>query len=446
MASLLGIILIILGIFFVFFFIWAIVYSIGKKNFKEVLLSALNIALIAGVIGAVIGVLLSIFAIFSIGFTGLLATIVLGLCGFGILGVPFLLLMFTYYGLPEGVRKAIFYFICIPLLLAILFGICWLLYTAFTAGTLPEYLKFASPIFEGAESGFGELAKFRHCLYADPRCPFFISWEDASIQSAREELYVIVGFSEKKILSDNTVNLMVSLSVSNPELAELKIKPKCYLGKDKEKELTVKNMGTYSYGDEFIFPSTVSGQELHTSFRCVGDVPEAADKNLYSDNIIIELERPVAVKTIWPIWIGEQPRMGIVKSEMKFNAPYMVSLGSHNDMPFEEGKDYDFQLTIKRKEEDVKLKEIESILVSFPEDILAGCDNFEAIDHEFELGAYPYESLKALTQYEKEYDKFIFPCILYVISAPKQAVVAPMELEAYYTVYSDYKTLVTKSP
>ncbi len=438
--------ILIISILVAIFFITAVVFTISKGLFGEVALNSLHIALFAGLIGAVIGVLLSLFAIFSIGLKGLLGTIVLAISGFIILGFITWIFVFTYNGLPEQVRRIVLYVVIIPLILAIIVGLIWGLTIAFRSGTLPQYLKFASPLFEGGGKAFSELAKFRYCLYADPRCPFFVSWEDPNIQSTQEEFSVSVKFSEKNILSNDNLNMLVSLSVSNPELSELHVKPKCFLKKDKDRELDISMMGSYSYGDEFIFPTTAPGQKLHTSFRCGGEITEAIDKNLYTEYVVVELERPVAVKTIWPVWIGDEPYMGIVRSEMKFDAPYMISLGSNNDMPFQQGKEYDFQLTIKRKEEKVKLKKIESISILFPENILANCDHLEGQDHELQLNEYDYENLKELTQYDEELDKFIFPCSLFVSIAPTKAVMDPFELEAYYTVYSDHKTMITKSP
>ncbi|UZE93843.1 MAG: hypothetical protein IB618_03710 [Candidatus Pacearchaeota archaeon] len=398
------------------------------------------------IIGGVIGVLLSLFAIYDLGFSGLLATLILGVVGAFGLGLLFFVFTAVVKGLSNLIGERGARIITGLLAGAVIGAIFGLFFSPLGVTIMPEYLKFADPLKETVVDGLEELAKFRHCLYADPRCPFFVSWEDPNVQSIVEEFNVKVDFSERRILPDNTINLLVSLSVRNPEFAELHIKPKCFFKKDKERELIVERMGSYAFGDEFVFGTTSPGQELHTTFRCIGEIPEAADKNIYSEYVVVELERPVGVKTIWPVWIGEQPRMGIVRSEMKFNAPYIVALGSNNDMPFEEGKEYDFQLTIKRKEKGAKLKEIETINVKFPEDVLASCDNFEGIDHEFELSDYDYDSLKNIAQYEKEYDKFIFPCGLYVVSAPKEAVMAPFELEAYYRVYSDYSIRIIKSP
>ncbi len=415
-------------------------------SLREIWQACLGSMIAGAIIGAVLGVILSLFAIFNLGFSGLLATLVLGLMGALIIAIIFGAVTFIVKGLANLIGEKGARIVAGLFAGAVIGAIIGLFFSPLGVAVMPEYLKFADPLREAVINGGRELATFRHCLYADPRCPFFVQWETPNIQSSREELSVDVDFSENKILPDNTINLVVSLSVSNPEFADLHIKPKCYFKREKERELAVERMGSYTFGDEFVFPTTAPGQELHTSFRCSGEIPEAADKNIYSEYVVIELERPVAVKTIWPIWIGEQPKIGIVKSEMKFNAPYVVSLGSYNDMPFEEGKEYDFQLTVLRKERDAQFKKVDSILVNFPEDVLANCEHFEGLDHEFELKDYTYDELKNLTQYDKESDKFIFPCSLYVVSAPKEAVMSPFELEAYYTVYSDHSTRIIKSP
>jgi hypothetical protein len=316
------------------------------------------------------------------------------------------------------------------------------------AGTLPEYLKFASPVFEGVQKGFKELGMYRYCLTADEKCPFFVPWDEPTVQSQQEELSVNVLFDEKKIKADNTVSLRVDLAIKNPTLAELTIKPKCYLKSKDEKgsELTVERMGSYSYGDEFKINGTKENEEVHTQFYCSGDVPEAEGKNVYSEKVIVELERPVSVKTTWPVWIGSTPRKGLVRSTMSFNAPYTVSLASNNDMPFEEGKDYSFQVSIQKRAEDVQFKRLQSVTISLPDDIMAECEKpFENINYAIELGDASYETLKNITQYDKDLDKFVFPCTLYVSSAPQQAVQAPMQLEARYSVSSDYDTRIFKS-
>ena len=219
------------------------------------------------------------------------------------------------------------------------------------------------------------------------------------------------------------------------------------MGKNKSEELQIDRMGSYSYGDEFVFGRTSQGQELHTSLRCTGDIAEAGEKSVYSDIVILTLERPVSVKTTWPVQIGQEPKIGLVKSEMKFNAPYTIAMTSDNDMPFAEGREYDFQVVLKRRQEDARLAGVDYINVKYSDDISASCENgFEGIDHEIELSGYTYDALKNLTQFDSQLDRFSWPCNLYVSAAPRQAVLSPMELEAKYNVYSDYITRIVKSP
>jgi len=437
-------------LFIIFGAIIGLIFGIVSKGegnvsytLREIRDAALGAAVPGLIIGGVTGVLLSLFAIFNIGrLSGLLATLVLGILGALGMAIIFAAFAALVKGLSNLIGEKTARILTGLIAGAVIGAILGIFFSPLGLKLMPEYLKFASPLIEGVQKGVKELAKFRYCLYADPKCPFFVSWENPNVQSAKEELYVNVGFSEKEI-KDNNLNMLVSLSVKNPEFSELEIKPKCYFKKSKERELKVQNLGAYSSGDEFIFPT--SDEEMHTTFRCSGYIPEAIDKNIYNEVVVVELERPVAVKTTWPIWIGSQPRKGIVKSEMKFNAPYIVSLGSRNDLPFNEGREYDFQLTIKRREDDVKLKRIDEILISYPEDILVSCKHFKSLDHELEFRDTSYDNLKNLTQYDKEFDKFIFPCSLYVISAPKEAVMAPIEMDSRYVVYSDYDTRIIKS-
>ncbi|MCX8194429.1 MAG: hypothetical protein N3G19_03700, partial [Candidatus Pacearchaeota archaeon] len=302
----------------------------GKVSYhlREILDAALSAAIAGAIIGAIVGVVLSLFAIYNLGFSGLLATLVLGLsCA---LGAALLFAAFTFLvkGLANLIGEKGARVVMGIVSGAVIGAMIGIFFSPMGITVMPEYLKFADPLRETVVKGLTEFAKFRHCFYADPRCPFFVPWEDPNIQSVEEEFDVDIEFSEKKILPDNTINVLVSLSVKNPEFGDLRIKPRCYFKKDKERELDIEKMGAYSYGDEFIFPTTAPGQEIHTSFRCTGEIPEAADKNIYTEYIVIVLERPVAVKTTWPVWIGKQPRIGIVRSEMKFNAPYIISLGT----------------------------------------------------------------------------------------------------------------------
>lgn len=416
----------------------------GEKTLGAAMRAAAVPAFIGAVIGGVIGVLLSLFAIIDLGISGLLSTLVLALGGIAIFGFLGFVWGLLDYAVPEA-KTALGWIVVI----VVIIGLAWAAITMYRAGTLPEYLKFASPVFETIQEGIKEMAEFRHCLTADPRCPLFPSFDDPNIQNVKEELSVDVSFDEKRIKPDDTVSLLVKLTVRNPELAELRIKPRCYFkSKEEEKggrEMIVERLGSYSYGNEFRFPSTTEFEKLNTQFYCYGEIPEAIDKNIYSEKIIIELERPVAVKTTWPVWIGSRPRRGIVRSSMAYNAPYTVSLASNNDMPFEEGKEYGFQVTIKRRVDDVKLKRVESIVIYVPEEMMAECEHFEGIE-ELEFREASYKALKEITQFDIEQDKFVFPCKLYIASAPAQSVLAPILLQSYYSVSSDYSTRIFKSP
>jgi|GEM_PF-2366041 len=412
-------------------------YSIGGASKL-----ALPAGLVGGIIGAIVGVLLSLFAVFSIGLQGLFATLVLGLIGFAA-GFAFVwLVTFIWYASPPGLRK----FFATIFTIVVIFGVIVLAIFLWRQPFTREYLKFALPLFEQVGKGWHDLrVSWGACLYLKPPCPFLIDWESPNVQSAQEELNIQVEFSDSKIIQDK-INLAVALSVANPELAELHVRPRCYLGKDKKQELQVENMGSYSYGDEFVFGTTRPGEELHTSFRCVGSVPEAAEKQVYSEYVVVTLERPVSVKTTWPVQIGQEPNIGFVKSTMQFNAPYTIAMLSNNDMPFKEGQKYDFSIVLKKRAEDAMFKHLDYMSIKFPEDLIIACEGFKGLDHELEIRDYSYEVLKNITQYEKTYDKFSWPCSLYVASAPRMAVLAPVEIESKYVVYSDHVTRVIKSP
>lgn len=411
---------------------------------KESFANAVPAGVAGGIIGAIIGVVLSLFAILNIGFSGLFASIVLGTAGFFIGFAALGLLTFVWYLLPPVIRRpAISLFVFI-----IIIAIIWLAIFFWKLPLTREYLKFASPIFDSVGKGIRDLkVNWGACLNLKPPCPFLIDWENPEVQTAKEELNVRVDFSDNKISQNNQVNLLVSLSVTNPELSELHIRPKCYVGKNKVRELKVEAMGAYSKGDEFVF-GTTTNEELHTSFRCVGEIYEASGKSLYSDYVVVVLERPVSVKTTWPVQIGFEPKIGLVKSTMQFNAPYSIAMTSNNDMPFNEGKEYDFNIVLKKRAEDVKFKKLEYMSIKFSEDIMIDCEGegFQSFDHELEIKEYSYENLKNLTQYDATFDKFSWPCKLYVANAPRQAVLSPIEIESKYLVYSDHEVRVIKSP
>ncbi|MEM1535834.1 MAG: hypothetical protein QXQ82_01440 [Candidatus Pacearchaeota archaeon] len=423
--------------------------SLGASAFREKFKTlsvkeALKPAFAAGVMGAILGLvvalLLSIYPIVKFGFAGLFSGffffLVFTVGGF----VGFFLIGFLYYWcpLPPWVKGGI-------VGCAIGIGIAFLLWTLFVASTGPfgTYASFAlAPVREKVSSFFAELGKFKHCFYADPRCPFFVQWDEPERQSHEELLNIEVEFSDERILQ-NKINLLVSLSVKNKELTELRLKPKCYLGKKKERELEVRNLGKYAFGDEFTFP--LSSEEMHTSFRCYGELSETA-RPVEAYHVVVVLERPVSLRATWPIYIGSEPHMGRARTIMPFNAPYSVALVSDSDMPYEEGKEYDFSIVLKRLDEKTELKLLRQIRVSFPEAILAECEHFQVSGYSLELLNVPSDLLKNVTYYSKGEEKYSFPCSLYVASAPKQAVLAPVEIEASYDVVSEYSTQVLKSP
>ncbi len=408
-------------------------------SLKESLKSSFGAGILGAIIGLILSLLLSLYPIFTFGFPALLGAagifIVFIVGGFAL----FFFLGFLYYyvNMPIQFKNAII-FGCAGIALGLLL---WAVFIS-TTGPVGSYMSFAmAPIRDKIDNFFTELGKFKFCFYADARCPFFVQWDEPQTTNAEELLNIDVQFSDQKIL-ENEINLLVELNVKNPELTELKIKPKCYLGKTKEEELEIGNLGKYTIGEEFSFP--LSSYEMHTSFRCLGDLPPTTNP-VYTGKVLVDLERPVSLKGNWPIYIGSEPNMGRAKTIMSFNAPYSIALFSYNDMPFEEGQYYDFSLTIKRLDEDSKLKMIREIRLQFPDSINAECNHFEATGQVLELYNIDAELLKNISYYLKEEDKYTFPCRLYVKSAPQEATLAPINIEASYDVVSEYTTDVLKS-
>jgi uncharacterized protein (DUF952 family) len=117
-------------------------------------------------------------------------------------------------------------------------------------------------------------------------------------------------------------------------------------------------------------------------------------------------------------------------------------------MPFDQGqKDgYDFSLAIKQRDEETKLKNIELIRLTFPNNVIASCQEFSAEGNELTLRAIDETWLKEHIQYDAEERSYIFPCTLYVKSAPIDAVLAPVSIESDYTVVSTFGAKITKQP
>ncbi|UCD21107.1 MAG: hypothetical protein JSW08_00985 [archaeon] len=425
-------------------------FGLGSKweyekglTFKDSLGQAWKSGLLGLIIGLVLAFLLSLYPVFTFGFAGLYGSF---------------LFFVVFAGLGFGaffVGGFAYYFINIPIRLKqmIIFGIIgvaigftlWMVFIA-TTGPVGEYANFAfAPIREKIDDVFDELEKFKYCFYADARCPFFIQWDEAERINPLELLNIDVEFSDQRILRDE-VNVLVSVTVKNPELTELEITPKCYLGEKKKETLKVKHMGKYASGDKFIFP--LSGEDMHTSFRCFGDISHLEGQhNTYFDKVLVEFERPVRLTGNWPVYIGSEPNMGRTKTILAYNAPYSIALYSFNDMPFEEGHTYDASLAIKRIDEDTELKFIKEIRIEFPDSILAGCgEAFDAVGQTLNMFNVDAGVLKNSSRYysNDEEEIYTFPCSIYVRSAPVQATLAPINIEAYYDVVSKYDAPILK--
>lgn len=432
-------------------------YTFGRAGGRNATAGEYGQAFVAGlipgaIIGAAIGVLFSIFSVIQMGFSGLLSTIVLMLvCGAGGalgLGLTNILRTALVNSMGPGAAGA---------LVGILFGgilFCFVVFIAnpATGGAVGQYWQAGwDPVYKVLSDGVKELYKWRYCFVADPHCPFFVDWSDANVQSKQEVLQVDASFSQTQIKNDYADSL-VQLTVNNPEKYELHLIPKCSLGQSiqNSRPITLKNMGTYAQGYEFVFP--MSADSLSTSLRCSSEVVECEGKAVCLDQrIFLVLDRPVLLQGDWPIYIGRQyavtgPRQ--VRTDLKFNAPWTVALYSSNDMPFDQGKQdgYDFNLAIKQIDEETDLKSIDLIRLTFPENIIASCQEFGAEGNDLVIRNINKAWLDKNIQYDPEEKSYTFPCTLIVKDAPIDAVLAPISIEADYTVTSTFETKITKQP
>lgn len=111
----------------------------GDKTAKKGLAQATGWMFIGAIAGAVIGVLLSLFAIYNIGLSGLLGTIVLGFSGAIILACCGFIMGMIDYWLPDLLKTIV----TILFIICVLVGLFRAIIIMEQAGTLPEYLKFA---------------------------------------------------------------------------------------------------------------------------------------------------------------------------------------------------------------------------------------------------------------------------------------------------------------
>ncbi len=413
-------------------------------------------AIAGAIFGGIAGILLSIFTVISLGFSGLLSTLVMALTGAATGAICLMLFNLGRLALISalGEKGA---GILMGVLVGIVAGILvnFLILPAGGSAAL-EYWRFGlEPVTTVIGDGLKELSKFQYCLTANPKCPFFVDWSDANIQSAQEALSVGVRFSEYQIKNDE-INILAEISVKNPEKYELHLVPKCSLGTkiEKSRPITIKNAATYFQGVEFVFP--MSSETLSSSLRCSSTVPECQTRNVCLDQkIFLVLERPVRLQGTWPIYLGHKysfagPKQ--VRTELKFNAPWQITLYSSDDMPYDEKKTYNFQLAIKQRDEETKLKNIELIRIIVPENLNIECKNFVAVSNtELELRSTdgtPIDEawLKQNSQYDSVDKKYTMSCAMYVKKAALSAELSPIEIESDYTVMSTFSHVITKEP
>jgi hypothetical protein len=408
-------------------------------------------AMIAGaVVGAIAGVLLSIFSIVALGFNGLLGTAIMLLSGAVVGAIAFMLFILLKSVIVQILGPRVSKMIA-GLIVGIVVGLLINLLIMPAGGSAAlEYWKIGlQPVGKTLGGGLQELSKWQYCFQADPRCPFWIDWSDPNIQNAQETLGVSVNFKNNQIKQDQ-VKLDAIITVNNPEVNELHLVPKCYIGSNfgKAREMRIENMGQYAAGSEFIFG--MSSENQRTSLMCVSDVPECATLNVCSINAYLVLERPVLLSGVWPIYIGGSSHyigQKQVKTSLANNVPYSIALYSPNDMPFDMDTPggFRFYVSLKQRDEETTLKDIELIRIIFPEGVMAGCEKgFTAEGSDLIIRNINETWLKDNLAYDSVEKEYTFPCTLYVTKAPKIAEEAPIQIESSYTVISKFTTLVTK--
>ncbi|MFH1823311.1 MAG: hypothetical protein ABH817_01170 [archaeon] len=417
--------------------------------FSESLKLAWSKALPFTILAAIFGLVLSLFTSISVGYTfgnGIFSALSMMSTFAAITFVLIFLGSVISYAGGGGSWSAILAGIAIVGLLILIFQIpadSALINTGLPFG---QYMKTAMDPVKNVISIIGnEIGKYGYCMVADSRCPFLVSWEEPVVERAEEKLNMVVQFSDKKI-KDDYASVLVSLTVTNPELDDLEINPRCWIGTGSSKqELIVERMGKYSKGDYFEFGP--SEEARHTTFRCSGPVENAVGKMNYNEKLTLKLERKVSVDAVWPIYLGSEPHFGLIKTIMPFIAPYTIALGSSSDMPFEEGEEYDFQIALKRYNEDTKLEKLEYLRMLFPDDVFVDCPSFD-ISGTSELSITSVvrdELMEIATDYEEVDDRFIFSCLMYISSAPRRAVQSPIDVHTAYIVSTEYTTFITKS-
>lgn len=280
-----------------------------------------------------------------------------------------------------------------------------------------------------------------HCVFGDPeKCRLNTMWEEPKIQSGKEEISIDVNFFKTTFKSGKSLDVIAELEVLNsPEsdIEEVRIRPLCYLGDDKEEELEV----IMEEGDEFVFEK--SSKEQYKSLHCYAESIET-EKITSAKKLVLELERPVLVDTKLPIWLSSVSKYekGKVKSVMKYNAPYTVALAFFDSQPFKEGKK-DFSIIIKKEQPDTEIKEIKWIKIKKASNkISISCDGFENIMGALQIDNLDRGDLRGYLVDEEE-DKYQFYCVIDVRDAPDE-----MKLEdtiiaqSLYTVTSKYETTI----
>jgi len=162
------------------------------------------------------------------------------------------------------------------------------------------------------------------------------------------------------IVKNNEINVVADLAVKNPEFDSFEVNAECYAGSEKID------------AEPKILYFEKSADEQHSSVTCSGT---SSDKNL-----ILKLERLSTSKSNAIAWIGEGSNKGVMKATMEFNSLYTLSVQSSNDMPFKEGTNYPFRITLARQLSGLELQRINFLKIGTVTDkIIITCDGFSQI-------------------------------------------------------------------
>jgi len=389
-----------------------------KEEKQEGLGSAISAAIIGALIFAIIGAILSIFPIVKLGVISSMFWLIFfcGIFGF--------CLGFIYGIIPEKNLATL----VVILLLAL---VVWFIIKQgmYEKGLLAKAFMPLKESLSGFE-GFNKIKDFWHDYFVQPfeclKDPSACYLEEGKPATMTRPLKIDMQL-EKKIEEDK-IRITTKMNVLNRKIPKLIIRPRCFLkeasekekiGEEGEEEIEVFGFGSYSKETFFEFPK--SEEEMHTQFSCSAPLTEKG-------KIIIKAEIPLNFNVSWPVWLGKEPRIGLVKSIMSYDVPYSVTFLTNNDMPFEKGKKYEFWIEVKKKWSGFKLRQID-MEIRKPKEIEIDCEGFEKTMD----GLFLSEAIETIETEKKE--RIIYSCTLEVMEAKQKAVKAFIQALVNYEVY-----------